>query len=367
MISTKKIICLIAILIVIFTLVSCKEIIVTTEGVIFEKIEGKDEYAIVGYTGTLQDVIIAERHESFPVTQLKSDAFKDLDIEIKSLILPDTISLIEKRALTEVELLVFNIPRDLYYFADAFYPPRNIEFILPTNHKYHKEILINEHKSIVTKDEKELIYVFDTVLSGIVLTLPDSIMKIGPNALMSTHFSQIVVPDTVEEVGDNAFFDTPETLLNIPSNIIKIGIASYAKSSFSGALVLPDGLIEIGSGAFMDNSISTISFPASISTFGLSIFKNTANAFDQHNIISKIIFHSFSLNQISIDEFVFYFVYLNFEYFYSENTIEIVLPIDDTEADVLRDAITRSHEQAVVLWTNSQRVIPDLTFTFTNP
>ncbi|MDR4968321.1 MAG: hypothetical protein RG740_01750, partial [Acholeplasmataceae bacterium] len=83
--SLNATICIFFALIMVLILISCQDNkVVTTEGVVFEKIEGKDEYTIVGYTGTSENIVIAETHNGLPVTRVDAHAFRNLDLEIES-------------------------------------------------------------------------------------------------------------------------------------------------------------------------------------------------------------------------------------------------------------------------------------------
>ena len=72
-----------------------------TPGLIYTKIEGKNEYAVSGFKGNagVSSVIIASRYEGCPVTQIGSSAFTNNSI-IETVLVPYTITTISSYAFT---------------------------------------------------------------------------------------------------------------------------------------------------------------------------------------------------------------------------------------------------------------------------
>ncbi|HPJ85962.1 MAG TPA: leucine-rich repeat protein, partial [Bacillota bacterium] len=187
----------------------------STEGLEFELIENANEYAVVGYEGTSEEVVIASTYQGFSVTKIAATAF--LDANVTSLSLPDTINLIEVEALANLDLTEFLIPSGVYYFAQAFGENReNIDFKVANDHPYLKEVSMAGHSVIVSKDEKTVLLVENQSLWRRTLKLAGSYEEIAPYAFSYTDYKGIVIPSSVTEIGAYAFshVDTETITIN---------------------------------------------------------------------------------------------------------------------------------------------------------
>jgi hypothetical protein len=345
-------------------LASCKDNeIVTTEGIIFEKVSGKDEYAVIGYTGISNDIVIAETHNNLPVTKVCVDAFRDLDIEILSINLPDSIVELERFSLETLRITQFHIPKNLKYFAQAFGTyNKNILFIIPTDHQYLKDSLIHGHQIIVTKDEKELIYVYDTENDNEILTIPNTFTSIGHSALAFTHFTEIIIPDSIETIESYAFYNNRNTNVNIPTSIIRIGQNAYSLTNPPSDLQLPNGLEIIEAGAFYESKITRVELPSTIIYLHYTAFGNSNNNLAMHNKITYLKFMSFNLTGNNLTDFTNMFVFSTFwQNYHPSCNIEIELPTNQLESVQLQNALEAS---LVIASTVSSNVFPEITFTY---
>lgn len=360
----KIIISLFSMFLLVAFLVSCNsKKVVTTEGIVFEKIEEKDEYAVVGYTGTSQNIIIAESHNNLPVTRISVDAFRDLDIEILSIDLPDSIVELERFSLETLKITEFRIPKNLKYFAQAFGSNnKDVQFVIPTDHQHLKESLIQSNQVIVTKDEKELIYIYDTKNENDILTIPNSFTKIGHSALAFTHYSEIIISNSVETIESYAFYNNRNTSVNIPSSIIHIGQNAYSLTNPPSNLILPNGLEYIDMGAFYESKITSVELPGSLSYLHHTAFGNSSIDQVMHNKINSFKFNSFNLSGDNLIDFTNMFVFSTFKQnYHPSSNIEIQLPSNQLEAEHLQSVLETSLELAP---TVSSTVFPEIIFTF---
>ena len=71
------------------------------EALVFEKIDDKDEYALIGFIGLkMKKIVIPEKFNNMPVTRIENNVFKEND-EIEEVIMPNTITS-HKRSLNYV-------------------------------------------------------------------------------------------------------------------------------------------------------------------------------------------------------------------------------------------------------------------------
>jgi hypothetical protein len=350
-----------------FSLIACTNSnMKTTEGIVFEKIADKDEYAVIDYTGTSADVYIGETYEGLPVTTIKVNAFSNFDIEIKTLNLPDTIIELENFSLSLMKLTEFRIPKHLKYFAQAFGTYKETKFIIPDDHEYLMEKSINGYQAIVTKDNSELIYVYNTINYNAVMYLPNHITIIGQSAFMYTRFSSIILSNQVETIGSYAFWGTQSTYINMPESIKHVGINAFYKSNPPTELVLPEGLNIIENGAFSNANLTKIELPSSMTYLSPYAFSNSSVDLADHNHIISIKFNSFKLTGENLTDFINYFAYSTFRHgYYPSSTVQIILPDNEDEAVLLQETLESSLEIAhTITYGNIGFIFPEITLEF---
>jgi hypothetical protein len=362
--SLNSFISIIFTLFILIFLVSCQDNkAVTTEGIVFERIEGKNEYTILGYTGTSQNIIIAETYNNLPVTKVSVDAFRDLDIEILSIDLPDSIVELERFSLDSLKLTQFKIPKNLKYFAQAFGQFKETKFIIPSDHLYLMERTINGYLSIITKDENELIYVYNTVNYDAVYKIPDYIKTIGHSAFMYTTFQTVILSNSIESIESMAFFETKSTYfyLNFPHSLKNMGEAAFYKSNLPTELLLPTNLTVLDAYVFADSNIESIILPLNLSYLHYSAFSNSSNGSNNYNKIKLIEFTSFNLSEDNLNDFTNLFAYMTFRYGYNTlSLIQIVLPKNQIQAIELKNALETSLDTAKTIHND----FPEIVFEF---
>jgi hypothetical protein len=343
----KKNIIFLLIIIIISTTYACKPSNkpITTEGVIFELNESEDAYIVTGYTGDSKDVVISDYHNDLPVVSIAEKAFMNLEY-VESITLPNSITSIGTSAFLFTSIKHFIVPINLTYFGQAFGSEPKIEVSLAISHNFLKEIVISNHKSIITQDESELIYVEKAKSDDSIYTIPEYIDYIGPRAMSNSGFKEIFLPKNLIEIKFAAFSFNQDTIIHLPEYVEIIGISAFSKCGFSGNLVLPEGLIEIGEIAFYENALTSVEFPSTIEKIGGYLFDNSNNPFPNKNDIHTLRFNSYILQGDAHQLFSKYFIYANYRYTLID-TLTIYLPEDDEQANRLRQAILDSMEFAL--------------------
>lgn len=180
----KKVLSLIPFLflfcLILFLCTSCKK----RNSLVFEKIEGKNEYRVVSIE-ELNDgnIIIPSEYKGFPVTEIGARAFAG-DIQVVSVYIPDSVVVIGEQA-----------------FDDC----RNLESIrLPQ----YLEVI----PARMTRNTK-----IETI------TIPGSVKRIESRAFCTADIKDIVIPDSVEYIGYEAFYSCVRLeTVTIGSNIQEI-------------------------------------------------------------------------------------------------------------------------------------------------
>jgi len=150
----------------------------------------------------------------------------------------------------------------------------NIDIIIPDDHNFLKEEIIDDVSIIMSKDGKEIIFIPNTTNQDKVLTIPAGIEKINDAAAAYTNYKEIILPEGLKYIGDNAFINTTlyrddklPTVINIPDSVEHIGKRAFQGSYSSSELILPRNLKTVGSMAFSYNNINTITIYPSLTQF----------------------------------------------------------------------------------------------------
>lgn len=338
----KKIILVFIMFLISMLLIGCVKDIerAHTQGLEFALIEDRNAYAVTGYTGNSSEVYIDSTYNSLPVIRIERDAFLGLE-HVTAITLPKTIEELGKYCFMNTGLPKnITVPDTVYYFGGSF--DIDTELHVSETHLYHKEVEIDGVNVILTKDEKELIYVNHGNKDKKTFHIPSSVTKIGYFAMFYTKYDKIIIPDHVTEIGNAAFWYS-RSEINIPSKIVRIGESAFSYCKFKGELILPEGLEEIGNSAFGSNELTSIVFPSTLKSLSYSVFANHPNYFT-HNQVTRITFKSWRLDDVSKSRFITFILYNYRDTLFEE--ITIVLPEDEAEAEDLKAYLEEALEIA---------------------
>lgn len=167
------------------------EILVGTEGVIYELVANGAYARAIGYEGTETEVVIASRYKGVPVRYIECVAWYN---DFTKLVIPDSVT---------------HIGRDAFS--------------------------MNEELTSVT--------------------LGKNVKDIGYGAFSCcTNLTEINIPDSVTSIGEQAFLDCSSlTKVVLPAGVTDIGYVAFGGCSSLAEINIPDSVINIGYNEFYEN------------------------------------------------------------------------------------------------------------------
>ena len=180
---------------------------IETEGLAYEKIEGKDEYRVVGMgTATETDIVIAAQVRGMPVTEIGDNAFdsreNSLCMYLTSVVIPYGVR---------------SIGNASFYGCEG-----------------------------LTR-----------------LVIPDSVQSIGNSAITYCfNLSSIVIPDSVTSIGEYSFYDNTGLIsITLSKSLTSINYYSFFGCSSLTSITIPSSVTTIEFYAFSGcNSLATVRF-----------------------------------------------------------------------------------------------------------
>jgi hypothetical protein len=294
---------------------------------------------IVKYSGQGEEVLIPAEFEGIPVVEIGQAAFSG-NKTIKSVIIPDGITVIEKDAFDGcTSLTSISIPASVIRIGakgndseDSFDRCTSLTDITvaEANGVYSSEddVLFNKGKTtlLLCPEGKGGNYTIPASVTDIVycafescvrlrgVTIPDSVTSIGEWAFVGcTGLTSIIIPGSVKTItgdmrGDNAygafygctgltsvtisegvtsigataFFGcTGLTSVVIPGSVTSIGEQAFAVCAGLRSVTISDGVTSIGHQAFRLSGLTSITIPDSVTYIG-------ANAFAQCSELTSV-------------------------------------------------------------------------------
>ena len=111
------------------------------------------------------------------------------------------------------------------------------------------------------------------------IKIPEGVTEIGDYAFSKTPIESIKIPEGVTVIGDYAFQKTPIETLKIPKNVTKIGNCAFYESAIK-RIELEEGckLTELGNRIFENcNNLESFVIPPSVTTIGADLFMGCKN------------------------------------------------------------------------------------------
>ncbi|MCH5235576.1 MAG: leucine-rich repeat domain-containing protein [Muribaculaceae bacterium] len=311
--------------------------------------EVTSRYGINSYAGS---VVIPEmvnyQNSEYTVTKIGDNAFSWCS-ELTEVTLPNSLISIGERAFMICEALSkIDLPNSLTYIGpEAFYSTGLINIKIPENVSFLGDLIFqycdylesievdSNNQSYASKDEilynkdfslliccpsalskKNLTlptsvveikeYAFSRCWDIESLTLPNSLIKIGNSAFISSGFKNVNIPNSVKEIGDMAFCYSYLETIEIPASVMEIGFGAFSSckslnsikvdsqnpnfSSLNGILydkdytlliscpatktevTVPESVKEIGNYAFTNCPLAEIVLPVSVTKIGDEAF-----------------------------------------------------------------------------------------------
>ena len=111
------------------------------------------------------------------------------------------------------------------------------------------------------------------------IKIPESVTVIGSSAFRESHIEFLEIPESVTEIGDYAFSKTPIETIKIPKNVTKIGNYAFKESAIK-RIEFEEGckLTELGDFVFEScNNLESFVIPPSVTIIGSDPFRGCKN------------------------------------------------------------------------------------------
>ena len=111
------------------------------------------------------------------------------------------------------------------------------------------------------------------------LKIPDGVTSIGAGALVGNNFSTIKIPENVTEIGNDAFGGCSElTTIELPDSVKEIGTGLFNNCTKLTSVKLPQGIESIKNGIFEKcTALTEFEIPANVESVEKSAFQNCTN------------------------------------------------------------------------------------------
>ncbi len=172
------------------------------------------------------------------LTDFKGNWFTDTP-RLKSLTLPDTLTVLGTSALAGTYIETIKIPESVTVIGSSAFKKSHIKF----------------------------------------LEIPKNVTVIGSSAFRESHIEFLEISESVTEIGDYAFSKTPIETLKIPKNVTKIGNYAFKESAIK-RIEFEEGckLTELGDFVFEScNNLESFVIPPSVTTIGADPFMGCKN------------------------------------------------------------------------------------------
>ncbi|SHK08827.1 Leucine rich repeat-containing protein [Hathewaya proteolytica DSM 3090] len=207
-----------------------------------------------------KDLVIPSKNSTGEVvTSIGTGAFwsdthtQDVD-KIKSLVLPDTIEVIEARAFGGNLLEKIQLPKNLKSIGDGAFLSNNIS-----------DMQLNE--GLVSVGDQS--FGLNKLTK---LTIPTTMRKIGHRAFFNNIIYEITILPGIEKIGDQCFENNKIQTVDLPDTVKVVDLGGFLYNSVK-SVKFPKGLKVIGPKAFGVNDIESVVIPDSVELFCPNSFR----------------------------------------------------------------------------------------------
>lgn len=237
------------------------------------------EVTIKKYLGNAKEVVILEKIEGYPVTEIGATAF--MKKQLTNVSLPDSVIIIGNGAFAYNQLARVTIPNSVITIGkQAFKNNQLTSFTIGNN-----VISIGS-------------FAFSTnQLTSI--TIPESVKSIDNWAFWGNQLTSITIPDNVRIIAAGAFYSNQLTNIIIPKNATIIGAKAFAKNQLKN-LIIPESVTTIDDWAFWGNQLTSVKLLEGITRIGAGAFRsNQLTSVTIPNSVTRIGEDAFSYNQLT--------------------------------------------------------------------
>lgn len=180
---------------------------------------------------------------------------------LQSIILPETLISIGKRAFSSSSLPVITIPASVEYIGEYVWAESRLN-----------KINFAENSKLKTIGSYAF---YSSALAEIIM--PNSVVSIGEAAFRDCYFlKNVKLSNSLTELPDHAFLDSKISNLEIPEGVLSIGREVFTYSSLE-SISLPESLKTINYRAFESTKLKSIVIPKNVSELGESAFRYCDN------------------------------------------------------------------------------------------
>lgn len=231
---------------------------ITEDGIEYSISNG--EASITKYYGDKSELYIPSKIKGYAVTSIDKYAFFNDSENLKSVIIPNSVTIIKTHAFEDCRSLEnIIIPNSVKIIeAGAFGSCTSL-----------KNIKLPENLSLIDEG------VFNYCISLENITIPNSVTTIGEGAFCGcSSLKSITIPNSVTEVGKYAFSDCSSLEnITISNSVTTIEERAFSFCSSLENITIPNSVTEIDQYAFMDcSSLESILIPSSVTGLGKGIF-----------------------------------------------------------------------------------------------
>ena len=223
---------------------NCTEI---TKITLPETVTGIDAYAFSGCT-SLAQINIPEKTE-----YIGNFAFKGCE-KLTEIELPDGLTEIRQGAFNDCDLLKINIPKNAVFSNSAFPEFKGNKNLTAITVAEDSEKYKTVDGVLYTKDGTILL---EVPQGKDAVTVAEGTTMIGANAFEGSIISEIVIPEGVVSIGDKAFSDAVNLAsVTLPEGLTTIRTFTFTNCSSLKTITIPDSVTEMDDYTFYDANVT---------------------------------------------------------------------------------------------------------------